>query len=60
MVEVPFEEPILRTHEGMAVHKGDLELLGYLNQWIKANRTDGWLGAVRRHWFDSLDWRRRE
>ena len=44
----------------MAVHKGDLELLAYLNRWIKQNRDQGWLDEVRNHWFGSLGWHRRE
>ena len=57
-IEVPLTEPIVETRQGMAVHKGNLELLAFLNQWVKANRADGWLDEVASHWFDSMRWRR--
>ena len=59
-IETPIAQPLLSTREAMAVHKGDLELLAYLNRWIKQNRDQGWLDEVRNHWFGSLGWHRRE
>ncbi len=57
-IEVPLAEPVLRTRQGMAVHKGDQKLLSLLNAWIKENRDQGWLDQAERHWFDSLGWRK--
>lgn len=59
-IEVPLAAPVLQTQQGMAVHKGNLVLLSFLNQWVKTNRAQGWLDEVQEYWFDSLRWRRGE
>ncbi len=58
-IEIPLASPVLRTRQGMAVHKHNQTLLAYLNQWIKNNRTSGWLGQITDYWFSSLGWHRK-
>lgn len=56
-VDMPLQKPLLEFKTGMAVQKGEQELLNFLNSWITARLADKWLGATHRYWFDSLDWR---
>lgn len=56
-IETPLAEPVLKTRQGMAVHKGNLALVTLLNRWIQTNRAQGWLDEVGDYWFGSLKWR---
>lgn len=56
-VDMPLQKPLLEFKTGMAVQKGEQELLNFLNSWITARRADKWLSATHKYWFDSLDWR---
>lgn len=56
-VDVPIDKPLLGYKTGMAVNKGEQELLNYLNAWITARDAEGWLSAKHKFWFDSLDWK---
>lgn len=53
---MPFAEPIGRRGEALAVRRGDLEFLAYLNVWVEARLADGWLDARAAEWFGKLDW----
>ena len=55
-VVTPFAEPIGRRGEALAVRRGDLEFLAYLNVWVDTRRSDGWLDARASEWFGRLDW----
>lgn len=55
-VDVPMAEPLLASSEGLAVKKGEQELLNFLNAWVVARQTDKWLGATREYWFNTIDW----
>jgi len=59
-IEIPLAASVLRTRQGMAVHKDSFELLALLNRWVKINRTQGWLYEVQDYWFGSLGWRKGE
>ncbi|MFN7304209.1 MAG: ABC transporter substrate-binding protein [Phenylobacterium sp.] len=48
--------PLSRTADGMAVRKGDMNLLNLANGWIAARRRDGFLDANRTYWMTTLDW----
>jgi polar amino acid transport system substrate-binding protein len=52
----PFAEPIGSRGEALAVRRGDLEFLAYLNVWVEARLADGWLDARAAEWFGKLDW----
>ena len=56
-VDMPLQKALLEFKTGIAVQKGEQELLNFLNSWITARTADKWLGATHRYWFDSLDWR---
>lgn len=55
-VDVPMAEPIMASSEGLAVKKGEQQLLNFLNSWIVANQTDKWLEVTRNYWFNTMDW----
>jgi polar amino acid transport system substrate-binding protein len=52
----PVEEPLNKWSEGMAVRKGDPDILNFLNSWISVNQTSGWLQERHDYWFKTLDW----
>ena len=55
-VDVPISEPIMASSEGLAVKKGEQELLNFLNAWVVSRRTDKWLGTTHDYWFKTIDW----
>jgi polar amino acid transport system substrate-binding protein len=55
-IDIPMDEPIMASSEGLAVKKGEQELLNFLNAWVVARKTDKWLGSARDYWFETLDW----
>jgi len=55
-VDVPLSEPIMASSEGLAVKKGEQELLNFLNSWVVARQADKWLGTTRDYWFETIDW----
>lgn len=57
-VDLPLSKPLLASVAGMAVRKGEQELLNFLNAWIAARTADGWLSATHKYWFKSLKWRK--
>ena len=57
LVDAPLSRPLLSYKAGMAVNKGEQELLNYLNAWITARDAEGWIPAKHKYWFKSLDWK---
>ena len=55
-VDVPLADPLLASSEGLAVMKGEQELLNFLNAWVTARQTDKWLATTREYWFATMDW----
>ncbi len=55
-VDVPMTEPIMASSEGLAVKKGEQELLNFLNAWVVARQTDKWLATTHDYWFKTIDW----
>ena len=55
-IDVPLAEPIMASSEGLAVKKGEQELLNFLNAWVVARQTDKWLGTTHDYWFKTIDW----
>ena len=53
---LPMSEPLVRSAEGIAVRKGDPDLLNFLNNWIFLRLRDGWLKERRTYWFETRDW----
>lgn len=45
------KEPI-----GIALAKGDVDFLNFLNNWIRVRQSDGWLQERYNYWFTTQDW----
>ncbi len=45
------KEPI-----GIAIGKGDVDFLNFLNNWIRVRQADGWLQERYDYWFTSQKW----
>ena len=58
-IDIPVARPLLETHAGFAVGKGDPDFLAFLNAWITAREADTWLPTTHRYWFRTLAWRDR-
>ena len=58
-IDMPIARPLLETHTGFAVNKGDVDFLAFLDAWIVAREADTWLPTMDRYWFKSLGWRER-
>jgi polar amino acid transport system substrate-binding protein len=58
-IDLPIARPLLQTHAGFAVGKGDADFLAFLNAWVVAREADTWLPTTHRYWFKSLEWRER-
>lgn len=56
-LHLPFDEPFSPQPAAMAVRKGDLDILNFLNSWITINQVNGWLEERSHYWFDTLEWR---
>jgi polar amino acid transport system substrate-binding protein len=57
IIDVPVSRPLLRTVAGFAIQKGNPDFINFLNAWITAHETDGWLDSAQDYWFESVDWR---
>jgi polar amino acid transport system substrate-binding protein len=55
-VDVPMSEPLMASKEGLAVKKGEQQLLNFLDAWVVAREADKWLGATHQYWFNTIDW----
>ena len=55
-IDVPVAEPLVAQSEGLAVARGEQELLNFLNTWVTARQTDKWLATTRDYWFESMTW----
>ncbi len=55
-LDLPIDEPLLASSEGLAVRKGEQQLLNFLDAWVTARTSDRWLQTTRDYWFSTLDW----
>ena len=55
-IDVPMAEPIMASSEGLAVKKGEQELVNFLDAWVVARQTDKWLTTAHDYWFETIDW----
>ena len=53
----PFFEPFVKQADAMAVRKGDIDSLNFLNNWIMLRTLDGWLEERQTYWFKNREWR---
>ena len=52
----PFAEPFVKQADAMAVRKGDVDSLNFLNNWIMVRSLDGWLEDRQTYWFKNREW----
>lgn len=55
-LHLPSEEAFASEALAMAVRKGDLDTLNFLNSWITVNEANGWLEQRRQYWFEGTEW----
>lgn len=53
---VPVKEPFARSAIGLAVRKGDVDTLNFLNNWIRMIQDEGWLSERKQYWFETTEW----
>jgi len=56
-LDLPLDKPLVTYKAGLAIKKGEQELLNFLNAWVTARSADKWLSATHDYWFESLQWR---
>lgn len=52
----PFEELFNKVPEAIALRRGDVDGLNFLDSWVAHHRSSGWLAERRRYWFDTRAW----
>lgn len=55
-LHIPFPDPLAEYAAAMALRKGDLDTLNFLNSWITANTANGWLPQRWQYWFETREW----
>jgi polar amino acid transport system substrate-binding protein len=53
----PFEQPLVRQADAMALRKSDPDALNFLNNWILLRQLDGFLEERQAYWFGGREWR---
>ena len=53
---IPFDEPLGRGAEAIAIRQGEADALNFFDNWIMLRTEDGWLKERRDYWFRTLDW----
>jgi len=53
---IPFDEPLDRGAEAIAIRQGEADALNFFDNWIMLRTEDGWLKERRDYWFKTLDW----
>ncbi len=49
-------EQLMREPISMGVHKGDVDTLNFLNNWIDVVQSRGWIAERYNYWFGSTEW----
>ena len=52
----PALRPLVKQQAGIAVRKGDTDILNYLDNWLLQRRRDGWLEARWHCWSETTAW----
>jgi polar amino acid transport system substrate-binding protein len=53
---LPVEGTFTREPNAMAIRKGDVDTLNYLNSWITMVGSEGWFAERYQYWFETRDW----
>lgn len=54
---LPFTDNLTTEPVGIAMRKGDPDLLNYVNSWIAQVTAEGWIRQRYAFWFQTMDWR---
>lgn len=54
---LPFSENLTLEPVGIAMRKGDPDLLNYVNSWIFQITGEGWIKNRYDYWFQTMDWK---
>lgn len=54
---LPLKDTFTKEPIGMAVRKGDVDTLNWLNSWITVVSAEGWLKERKHYWFETMDWK---
>jgi polar amino acid transport system substrate-binding protein len=53
---LPLAESFDKSPIGMALRKGDVDTLNFINNWILLLQAEGWLAERKHYWFETRDW----
>lgn len=53
---LPLQDPLQVTTAALAVRKGDVDFLNFLDSWIAFQREQGWLSDRQTYWFGTTAW----
>lgn len=56
VLHLAVEEPLALYGQAMALRKGDLDTLNFLDSWIAAHTANGWLDHRYTYWFETREW----
>lgn len=56
IIDVPLDKPLLAHSEAFALRRGEQSLMNFLNAWITARQSDGWMKTTRSYWFETMGW----
>lgn len=56
---VPLAHNLTNEPNGIAMRKGDPDLLNYVDSWIQQVRGEGWIQERYHYWFQTMDWKGR-
>lgn len=54
---IPFDEYLRSELSGIAIRKGDIDGLNFVNNWVRLRTNDGWLAERRKYWFEGREWK---
>lgn len=52
----PFATLFDRLPQAIAMRRGDIDGLNFLDSWVRHYRVNGWIAERWRYWFESRDW----
>lgn len=56
---VPLQNNLTNEPNGIAMRKGDPDLLNYVDSWIAQVRGENWIQERYNYWFETMDWKSR-
>jgi len=51
-----YPEQLMQEPISMAIRKGDVDTLNFLNNWIETAKNKGWINERYQYWFGSTQW----